>query len=104
MVPKIQQHQLFHVHQISSVSFQTTFLLFEIKLNKTFAHVLVIGYEIIFNLFQTILSNMSPEISSEPKSKRRRIMVISGDDSVTDQIEKMNDMSLCQSILLDTLD
>jgi hypothetical protein len=31
-------------------------------------------------------------------------MIISGDDSVIDQIQKMNNISFCQSILLDTLD
>ncbi len=44
------------------------------------------------------------ETSSEPKSKRRRIMIISGDDSVIDEIQKLNNISSCKSIILDTVD
>ena len=47
---------------------------------------------------------MSRELSSEPKLKRQRIMIISGDDNVMDEIRKIKDISLCKSIVLDTLD
>jgi hypothetical protein len=47
---------------------------------------------------------MSREPSSEPKSKRRRIIIISGDDNVIDEIQKINNISSCKSIVLDTLD
>jgi hypothetical protein len=47
---------------------------------------------------------MTTEISSEPKSKRQRILIISGDESVIDQIQKNSNISLCKSIILETSD
>lgn len=54
--------------------------------------------------FQNTFNNMTSQISSEPKLKRQRIMIISGDDSVIDQIQKINNISSCKSIILDTSD
>ncbi|CAF3977952.1 unnamed protein product, partial [Rotaria sordida] len=48
--------------------------------------------------------NMTNELLLQPKLKRRRIMIISGDESVIDEIQKTNNISLCKSIILDTLD
>ncbi|CAF3114235.1 unnamed protein product [Rotaria sp. Silwood2] len=47
---------------------------------------------------------MTNHILSEPILKRRRIMIISGDESVIDEIQKNNNISLCKSIILDTID
>ena len=47
---------------------------------------------------------MSAEITSEPQSKRRRIMIISGDEKIIDQIQQLNNISSCKSIVLDTID
>lgn len=47
---------------------------------------------------------MSNEITSEPHAKRRRIMIISGDESVIEQIQQLNTISSCKSIVLDTVD
>ncbi|CAF3514446.1 unnamed protein product [Rotaria sp. Silwood1] len=47
---------------------------------------------------------MTNHISTESKLKRRRIMIISGDESVIDEIQKNTNISLCKSIILDTLD
>ncbi len=47
---------------------------------------------------------MSNEISLESTSKRRRIMIISGDDNIIEQIQKLNNISSCKSIILDTVD
>ncbi|CAF4122112.1 unnamed protein product, partial [Rotaria sordida] len=47
---------------------------------------------------------MTNELLLQPKLKRRRIMIISGDESVIDEIQKTNNISLCKSIILDTLD
>lgn len=38
----------------------------------------------------------------ETNTKRRRIMIISGDDHIIDQIQKLNDISSCKAIILDT--
>jgi hypothetical protein len=40
--------------------------------------------------------------SAEPKSKRQRIMIISGDESVIDEIQRNNNFPLCKSIILET--
>ena len=46
---------------------------------------------------------MTNEIPSESQSKRRRIMIISGDDTMIDQIQQLNNISSCKSIILDTV-
>jgi hypothetical protein len=48
--------------------------------------------------------DMTTEMSSESKAKRQRIMIIRGDESVLDQIQKMKNISSCKSIILDTFD
>lgn len=42
--------------------------------------------------------------SSEPKTKRRRVLIISGDESVIEEIQRSNQMALCKSVILDTLE
>lgn len=41
-------------------------------------------------------------MSCEEKPKRRRIMIISGDESVIDEIKNSKNASLCKSLILET--
>lgn len=43
-------------------------------------------------------------MTSEEKPKRRRIMIISGDESVIDEIRNSKTASLCKSLILETQD
>lgn len=47
---------------------------------------------------------MSVEQLPEPRSKRRRILIITGDESVIDEIQKSSKMALCKSAIMDALD
>ncbi len=41
-------------------------------------------------------------MTCEEKPKRRRIMIISGDESIIDEIKNSKNASLCKSLLLET--
>lgn len=41
-------------------------------------------------------------MTCEEKPKRRRIMIISGDESVIDEIKNSKNASLCKSLILET--
>jgi len=41
-------------------------------------------------------------MTCEEKSKRRRIMIISGDESIIDEIKNSKNASLCKSLILET--
>jgi hypothetical protein len=43
-------------------------------------------------------------MTCEEKPKRRRIMIISGDESVIDEIKNSRNASLCKSLILETED
>ena len=43
-------------------------------------------------------------MSCEEKPKRRRIIIISGDESVIDEIKNSKNASLCKSVILETED
>jgi hypothetical protein len=43
-------------------------------------------------------------MSCEEKPKRRRIMIISGDESVIDEIKNSKNASLCKSLILEAED
>jgi len=43
-------------------------------------------------------------MACEEKPKRRRIMIISGDESVIDEIKNSKNASLCKSLILETED
>jgi hypothetical protein len=43
-------------------------------------------------------------MTREEKPKRRRIMIISGDESVIDEIKNSRNASLCKSLILETED
>ena len=42
--------------------------------------------------------------TSEPQTKRRRVLIISGDESIIDEIQRNSQMALCKSMLIDTFD
>ena len=43
-------------------------------------------------------------MTDEEKPKRRRIMIISGDESVIDEIKNSKNASLCKSLILESQD
>jgi len=43
-------------------------------------------------------------MTCEEKPKRRRIMIISGDESIIDEIKNSKNASLCKSLILETED
>jgi hypothetical protein len=43
-------------------------------------------------------------MTCEEKPKRRRIMIISGDESIIDEIKNSKNASLCKSLILETQD
>ena len=43
-------------------------------------------------------------MTEEEKRKRRRIMIISGDESIIDEIKNSKNASLCKSLILETED
>ena len=63
------------------------------------SQVCLLKFVSIFSFFQKNLLNMT----AEPKSKRQRIMIISGDDSVIDELQKNSQFSLCKTIVLETI-
>ena len=57
-----------------------------------------------FRSIQFVSLVMSVELIAEPRSKRRRILIISGDESVIEEIQRSSKLSLCKSAILETLD
>ncbi len=43
-------------------------------------------------------------MTCEDKPKRRRVMIISGDESIIDEIKNSKNASLCKSLILETQD
>jgi hypothetical protein len=43
-------------------------------------------------------------MACEDKPKRRRVMIISGDESIIDEIKNSKNASLCKSLILETQD
>lgn len=43
-------------------------------------------------------------MTSEDRTKRRRIIILSGDESIIDEIQKSKNASLCKSLILETDD
>ncbi len=56
------------------------------------------------NIKRNILSNMASDILRSTDSKKRRIMIITGDESIIEQIQNSNNPSLIKSYIIEPKD
>lgn len=63
-----------------------------------------ITHSMTSNSGEVLLILLDRRMTAEDKPKRRRIMIISGDESVIDEIRNSTTASLCKSLILETQD